>query len=302
MNKIEFMRKSQYGKNLRFHWEGYIPLEQVVLIPTHSTLDINPEMQEKLKLKLEETLKANPNYDIGKKLRTEFVHYDEKTDKVLIFVSPTDYFTHSILRKEPNQAMQFYPNPITINTIQETKEGYLLLGIRNPKVCDQANLAFIGAGFVERTEPQETIAKRVKTECEEETKYFEYKEGKKTSPFNIKNAKALCVVTGSNTDTSVVTHLPLDKLAWECSPGNNEYNQFVYLSTSPREIKRFLDNGGYCVSENTDCIVRDSNNFIDARAYELFSSGRIIPAADHLLGGLEAYLHCKEKGLIRSRY
>ncbi len=299
------MRKSKYGKNLRFQWEGNpLPLEKVVLIPTHSTLEINSESKRKLQEAWTEELKKDPSFEErnGKKWRTEFVHHDKKSDQVLIYVSPTDYFTHSILRKESGQIMQFYPNPITINTIQETQDGFILLGIRNTKFSDQANLAFVGAGFVERDDNQETVAERTSKECDEETDYNAI-EGWKKDSYNIREAEVICIATGSNTDTTVVAHLPIYREAMECSPGNKEYNEFVYLPNNYEEINLFLDKGGYSISPNTKCRIREiSGKIISPREHEFFSSGKVMPAADHLLGGLEAYLNCKKKGLIKSSY
>ncbi len=270
------MRKSQYGKETIFLWEGSLDrikkTEDIKLITTDSSLIVSEEWQKKIDKAWKETLAKNPHAFDGKKWRTEFVY--DKGKELQVFLSPTVYSQHNILRHVQDKPIGFYPNPFTINTVQETADGYILIGVKG-KTSDQKGLGLMGAGFLERYETPEGESKKpenlgyvVQKECMEETKY-----NKKLS-FTMEDARALAVVFGSNHDTTVGFHLPIFAAHKEVALGNEEHNDLIFLPNADKDIADVLNNGGY----------------------------KGIPAADHMLGCLESYLNCKKIGMIESNY
>jgi hypothetical protein len=170
--------------------------------------------------------------------------------------------------------MAFYPNPITINTVQETDDGCILSGVRG-RGSDQKGLALMGAGFVERIQcpdgsslPPENLGYVVLSECLTETKY------KNKIPFSMSSLRALAVIFGSNHDTTVGFHLPLFAKSNEVGLNNDEYSDLLKIPNKPEILGEFLETGKY----------------------------RGIPAADHMLGCIESYLIQKSRGKIKSAY
>jgi hypothetical protein len=266
------MRKSQYGKETSLVWEGCAQIENVRLIPTASTLLIPDDLQRKIDEEFKRATEKNPHFFDGMQWRTEFVH--GAADNLLIYVSPSRYSWHNVMRRVQDQPMQFYPNPLTINTVQETSDGHILVGVRG-KTSDQRGLALMGAGFVERVERADKTSKDpepigfvVQKECLEETRYNE----KRT--FYMSDAHAIAVVFGSNHDTTVGVHLPLFATKEDVGLANEEHSDLILVPNDETTIRKLLAEGGY----------------------------KGIPAADHLLGCLEAYLNNKKTGKIVSNY
>lgn len=265
------MRKSQYGKELIFLWEGWRSPEEVQLVPTPSTLLIEDELQRKIDAEWEKIKEKNPHAFDGLKWRTEHVHDGE--DKLSIYVSEIKYSQHNVLRHEQNQPIGFYPNPITINAVQETSDGYILIGVRG-KGSDQKGLCLMGSGFVERREKDgiskdpERLGYVVQNECLRETKYH-HKES-----FDMTDARAMNVIFGSNHDTTVGFYLPIFAAHNEVSVASDEHSDLLFLPNKRISIQTVLNDRSY--------------------------NG--IPAADHLLGCLESYLANLGNGNITPNY
>lgn len=266
------MRKSNYGKELVFTWEGLKKYDEILLKPTESTLVVSAELREKIDTAWKKALASNPNAFDGLKWRTESVYEDGSN--LICDVSPITYSQHVVLRHIQGQPVSFYPNPLTINTVQETTDGYILIGVRG-KGSDQKGIALIGAGFVDRhanedgsSKQPENLWQAVQRECLEETHYA------KVHGFDITRATAMAAIFGSNHDTTVGFHLPLDVSSAELKLGNNEYSDLIFLPNSPESLQEVLVTGGH----------------------------KGIPAADHLLGCLETYLSKKSAGQIKSNY
>ncbi|MGV8141440.1 MAG: hypothetical protein ACP5NW_03290 [Candidatus Woesearchaeota archaeon] len=255
------MHKSKFGKELYFIWksrEGIRP-EDIHLRIVPSTLQMSDDLQKKIHSEWTDMIKKNPLLFDSPKWRTEFVN--ETCKGLEIYLSPIMYSQHNVMRKIPNQVMQFYPNPLTVNTVQVTSDNYILLGVKG-KGSDQKGIGLMGAGFVERYVDKEGNSKTpemfgytVQKECLEETRY-----DKKFS-FNMVDAKALAVMFGSNHDTTIGFHLPIFATSKEISINNNEHDDIIFLPDKYDDIYNFLKEGGY----------------------------KGIPASDHALGCIEAY-------------
>lgn len=266
------MRKSAYGKEIVFLWEGLKKYNKIILNPTESTLAVSAELQEKIDAAWKRALASNPDVFDGLKWRTESVY--EEGSNMVCDVSPITYSQHNVLRHIQGQPVSFYPNPLTINTVQETADGYILIGVRG-KGSDQKGLAVLGAGFVDRyvnedgsSKQPENLWQAVQRECLEETHYA------RTPGFDITHAVAMAVIFGSNHDTTFGFYLPLDVGSAEVKLGNNEYSDLIFLPNNPESLQQVLATGGH----------------------------KGMPAADHLLGCLETYLSKKSAGQIKSAY
>ena len=266
------MRKSAYGKEIIFMWEGFNNYDEIAVKPAASTLQITKEQQKKVYTAWKAAVAANPEFFDGYLWRVESVY--GKMAHPVLNVSPIRYSQHNVLRHIQNQPMSFYPNPLTVNTIQETADGYIVIGVRG-KGSDQAGLTLMGAGFVERRKTEGSLSKEpqqiwqvVQKECLEETHY------RKSPAFDIGEAKILAIIFGSNHDTTVCFHLPLNANHEDITLGNDEHKDLIFLPNNPEEIMHILETGKY----------------------------KGIPAADHLLGCLESYLLRKSAGQIKSKY
>lgn len=266
------MRKSAYGKEIVFVWEGLKRYDETTLMPVASTLQITEELQEKISERWKTAIAVSPHLFDGCLWRTESV-IDEMPN-IVFNVSPIRYSQHNVLRHVQDQPMGFYPNPLTINTLQETADGYIAIGVRG-KASDQTGLTLMGAGFVDRYENEDGSSKQpqnlwqiVQKECKEETHYCGI------NAFDITNAKALAAIFCSNHDTTVCFHLPLNVEHGKLALGNDEHSDLLFLPNNPEEILQVLKT-------------------------EKFKG---IPAGGHLLGCLETYLSKKSSGQIKSNY
>ncbi len=266
------MRKSQYGKELLLLWEGWRDVEEVQLVPTPSTLLIEDELQEKIDAEWAKVLETDPDKYDGLKWRYEHVHPDD-SGKLLVYVSESRYSQHSVVRHVQNQPIGFYPNPISANTIQETSDGYILLGVRG-RGSDQKGLCLMGSGFVERREENDTSKKPgrlgyvVQDECLRETIYVN------KESFDMNDARVMNLMFGSNHDTSIGVYLPIFATHNQVSVASDEHSDLLFLPNNPASIQSVLNKESY----------------------------KGIPAPDHLLGSLESYLINLEKGNITPKY
>lgn len=259
------MRRSKNGKELYFLWEGQKNVNDIRLIETQSTLQLNDELNEKIESEWNRIAEKNPNVWDAPKWRTEFVHED--SELLCIYVSPISYSQHNVMRHITGQPMQFYPNPITVNTVQETADGYILIGVKG-KGSDQKGLGLVGSGFVERYADKEGVSKKpeslgfvVQKECLQETVYNKKKD------FYMDDASAMAVIFGSSHDTTVGFYLPLFATHDEVDISNNEHDDLLLLPTNNDDIFDVLNQGSY----------------------------KGITASDHLLGCLESYVRLKSK-------
>jgi uncharacterized protein YdhG (YjbR/CyaY superfamily) len=260
----DIMRKSKFGKETAFLWEGTRKPEEISWSVAPGTLQISDELQQKIKSEWEKIAAKNPNAFDAPKWRAESVY--DNGHILNIEVSPIHYSQHNVMRHVQGKDMAFYPNPITINTVQETPDGYVLIGVKG-KGSDQKGLGLVGAGFVERyvengiSRNPEMIGYVVQKECMEETSY------KRKLSFNMEDALALAVIFGSNHDTTVGFYLPIFATSKEVGVRENEHDDLILLPNKQADISAFLDEGGY----------------------------KGIKASDHLLGCIEAYWSFKSQ-------
>lgn len=265
------MRKSAYGREIVFIWEGFKKYDEIAVKPAASTLKLTKELQKKVDTAWKAAIAANPQFFDGYLWRVESVH--DKGARLVLNVSLIRYSQHNVLRHIQNRPMGFYPNPLTINTIQETADGYIIIGVRG-KGSDQTGLTLIGSGFVERCKDEIIPSKEqqiwpvVQKECLEETHYS------KSPAFDMGDAKLLAVIFGANHDTTVCFYLPLNVNHEDIALGNDEHSKLIFLPNNPKEILQVLKTGEY----------------------------KGISATDHLLGCLESYLSKKSAGQIKSNY
>ncbi|MFP4112672.1 MAG: hypothetical protein ACLFPQ_05110 [Candidatus Woesearchaeota archaeon] len=253
------MRKSNAGKETTFIWEGNIPLDEVELVSGLSTFSVPCELDKKIKSEWQKIEDKNPDAWDAPKWRFEYA--DKNPFGLKVYVSPSiSYSQHNVMRHVEDQPMQFYPNPMTINTVQKTPDGYILMGVKG-KGSDQKGLGLIGAGFVERelrdgeSLPPEPLGYLVQRECMQEAIYDKKKD------FYMLDARALGIIFGSNHDTTLGVYLPIRAEKDEVSVNGNEHDDILYLPSDEKSINEVLNNGGY----------------------------KGIDASDHLLGCLEAF-------------
>lgn len=207
---------------------------------------------------------------------SKWLDIDTKKE-LIICVSPIRYSQHNILRHEGSkdmnilQKLTFYPNPLTINSVQETDDGYILLGVKG-KTSDQKGLGLVGAGFVERygikDEIPEPLISTVIKECVEETNY------NGVANFNAAYARAMAVIFGSNHDSTVGFYLPICPTHNEVSIANEEHDDLLFLPNKLSSIQEVLETGKY----------------------------KGINASDHVLGCLESYLINRKNENIIPKY
>ena len=263
------MRKSEYGENLRYYSEIFKTLGHFEIEVVKSTFNMDKDYSKIVEDSWNDAKKNNPDiFDAGK-WRFEGLEHGIKDDKPIITIYVSGDISnsqHNVLRHVKDKPIEFYPNPLTVNVIQETKDGYLLLR-KSGKESNQKNIAFVGAEFVERymgeTTP-EGLGYTIQKECLEKTKYNMNKN------FNMNNANVLGIALGSNHDTSVISHLPIFGRKEDVDINGDESDEIIYLPNNKKDIMKVLESGK-----------------LDG-----------IKLADHTLGGLELYLKHKKTGQI----
>ncbi len=270
------MRKSKFGKETAFLWVPERPLysEQIVLKTVDSTLEISSEEQEKIDAAFEKAKAENPNFFDGLLWRYEG-HHDIRGGTHLI-MSPTTYTPHNIRRHEnhpvsydTDQFLSKHVNPFSVNAVQVTADGYILIGVKGD-ISDQQGLGVMGAGFIKREKglPPRNIFSEALRESAEETSYAS---GTEPNEGDIESLSALGTIWGRNHDTTTAIYVPLRATSKEVDLGNLEHSDLLFLPSDRGSLERFLQDGGM--------------------------NG--LPAVDHLLGGVELYMHAKEKGYVK---
>ncbi|MEK6898284.1 MAG: hypothetical protein AABX28_02910 [Nanoarchaeota archaeon] len=263
---MKFPAKSKFGGETTFLWFGWKDLEDIILNPLNEEwyYNLSREHKEKIEEK-RKGIEEKGGWD-APKWRTEKVYEKviQGVEKLVVDVSPIYYSYHIGLRDERNKPLDFYANPITINAVQETTDGKILLA-RRGKLSDQKGLCLVGSGFIERSESEgelllpEKVGYTVLTECIEETEY-----PKRKAIFNMSYARAMAVVFGSNHDSTFSVYMPLLVDSSEVAlKGGGEHDDLLPLPSSPEDIQDVIRQRGY----------------------------KGILANDHMLGSLEAYLY-----------
>jgi len=302
--------KSEYGEDM-YDFREVInhPLrwEEVNLALIDSTLNLSEELGGKVERKFKEIKKKNPNFFDAPKLRFEGVGWGNGILTVYLSTGIT-YSQHNILRNEGSLSLVQFPTPMAINELQETTDGYLLFGSRNPEVSDQSGGAVVGAGFHDPIIGKKGIEfpggifETALKEAKEETSYQrggkieireeELKNNKIVKreiivggqpviyPINYGSMRAITLVRGSNTDIIMGFYTPLTVNADEVvlNPKNFEYDDFFRVRNDIKNLERILNTG------NLEGAVTNKG-FVNYG----------VPLADHPIGMVESFLRLRDK-------
>jgi len=260
------MKKSEYGKETTLLWYGLEELDQIQLMPIDSTLSLSRELRKRIS-EMQRAIERDPSRYDGQLWRYESVH--KNGDNLVISVSPTTYSTHCSIRDIPDKPMEFYPNPLGVNSMQETDDGFILLGKKGEE-ADYQGLVLLGSGFIER-DKHHSITDTLVSECNDETEYSSFRLEHKLVA---EEGKVLSVIFGSTHDTGIAVYLPIPVTHKDVGLHNNEHDDLICLPNHPQILQELLKTGHY----------------------------KDIPATDQLLGSLEVYLLQKDLGKIKSRH
>jgi len=152
------------GKQIHMIWESALNKRSLGYTLTNSnfnmreilkpTFCIKPELQKKVEKEWKEYQEKNPSARNLPLWRFDKMEYSRPKD-YYFHVSPIDYAYHIVLRNHderdlaPNIILQNYdecdlfpsifPNPLSVNAVQETSDGFLLAGIKSNKLINQTN-------------------------------------------------------------------------------------------------------------------------------------------------------------------
>ena len=283
---LENATRSRYGKNL-WGFPDVInhPLrwEEVHLTLTDSSLNIPEELKQKIDENWRKEKEKKPNAFDAPKLRFEGIEWNNVVLMVYLSTGIT-YFQHNVLRNE-SLPLTHYPTPMTINDLQETLDGYLLFGARNPKISDQSGGAVIGAGFhdpIKGKKGLEFPGGIFETTLKEAFEETEYMNGDKPiiHPIRHELMRVITLVRGSNTDITMGFYVPLNASSNQVAlnRGNREYDEIFKIRNSTSNLERLLSSGNLEGMETNGGFV-----------------GYSVPLADHPIGVVEAFLRLKEK-------
>lgn len=273
--------KSRYGKELydfRSIMQKPLRWEDIQLNIIDSTFTMTPELENEVSEAWKKTLEKNPSAFDAPKLRLEGLEYDDET----LFIHVSDkisYAKHNVIRNKVGLPLTAYPTPVTINALQETTDGYLLLGERNTGVSDQSGAAIVGAGFHDFTQKKGRtfyagdMFETALRESFEETEYSGENKSVK-NPINKKYIRAITLVRGSNTDVALGFHFPLrvasDQV--DLNRHNKEFLKMLKIKNSASNLEHIIGTG----------------NLRGATSDKGVIEGDIL-IADHPLGVLEGY-------------
>lgn len=302
--------KLPFGEDLQVYFKGVLPTSSINFKISESSLIIPEGLKEKL-LENQAAIKANPNRWDGEKWRTEGINFVEHngSKEIEINISPILYSEHDLLKKERFASLSQYPNPITVNAAQETKDGYLLLAVKDGKISDQTGIGMLGAGFVERKGDSTplSILGTTALEAMSETNYIKSgvidpkdKESKVEIPFEMDNSKTLGAVFGSNRDTTIAVHVPLQVNSDQVRLGHNLRNgAFVCEHQLGILVPNDLDTIAKILNEGAIEIPKSALSGEVAAGTKEEESVKL-KLVDQALGVLYLYKLHRESGAIKS--
>src|SRR3989338_7325739 len=213
-----------FGSTLKYLWVGFCARDEIASKVVHSTLEISPEHQIIIKNEWKKVLERNPSTFDGFLWRYEgFYIHNGKTN---IELSPTSYSPHRVLRDIKKQPTRFYPNPIGVNTVQITPDGYIVLGIRK----DNGLICVAGAGYVDKKADNQTSSAEpenffdtMKRECIEELDYGN------EMPFKTDEARTMGIIFGRFHTATMSMYLPLNVKSKDITIKEPEHSELVFL-------------------------------------------------------------------------
>jgi|SRR3989344_2100474 len=296
---LEDATKSGFGKDL-WGFPDVInhPLrwEEVSLALIDSTFKMDEGLAAEVSKAWEKTVaeakaKGQSVFD-APKLRFEGIEWDNDKRVLIVYLSSgITYSKHNVIRNKEGLPLTAYPTPMTINDLQETIDGYLLFGVRNVMVSDQAGGAVIGAGFHDPLKGKKGLefpGGIFETAIKESLEETEYMDGHSpiVYPISHKLMRAMTLVRGSNTDVTMGFYVPLNATSKQVAlnRANKEYDEIIKVKNSTLNLERLLNKGNLEGVETTDGFF-----------------GYNVPLADHPIGVIEAFLNLREK-LPRNGY
>jgi len=237
------LRKSPHGKELTYAWEGFVDLEQVRLIAVPSTLTIPDDLRGQINAVRREWAAADREdvYD-GLLWRFEGMYDGEG---LAMHCSPTSYAEHYVLRKVPETPLLDYPSPIGVSTLQETEDGYLLMGVRG-RETELTGLSALGSGFVQRHVMKDGGSKRpqrpdhvILRECMEETRYM----GR--FDLDLTDARVMGIVLADTHDTGIATYVPVAISHRDVELGSDEHRDLLFVPNDMATINQIIASGKY---------------------------------------------------------
>jgi len=274
-------------------WKGWLMPSDIEMVEVSSTLKTLTEEQNRtIKAKFDEAKSKNPHFYDGPLWRFEGVKGVD--EGVSIFVSPTTYLPHNVLRNEKGRDKQpliipeniQYPNPASINAVPVTSDNFAIIGIKGG-ISDQVGLGAIG-GFLKRYLPTkempnpkpESIFSAVQREIKEESTLVD-------NDMDIFESRVMGAIYGSNKDTTFATYLPVKPRASEITLKSNEHAATISIPATEKRLELFLE--GY-VDEAIHEI-----RFNNKDAEERYNKGKLkMVPVDHCYGDLSLLLENKK--------
>ncbi len=255
------MRKSDKINETYYRWEGNKGLDDVVLEILGSKLELSSPRDREIKAFWEDFIKKHPEAYNGQLWRLESVL---ENSKLRIAVSATDYQIHAALMNE-TLPLESYPNPIGINALQETSDGYLLMG-------DRGKINALGAGFIDMQEDGLSLKAAFLREHNEETTYAD------TSFFSHekfwRSVNALAISHCEEHDNGVILPSLIPLTHKEVGLKGKEHRELVLIPNRTALLQGIIFTG-------------------------LFKGKRLY---NQTLATLEQYLRGREAGIARSEY
>ncbi|MFH0978787.1 MAG: hypothetical protein V1837_05800 [Candidatus Woesearchaeota archaeon] len=224
---------SEYGSEVKYLWQGFLPLESVVVIKSGKRFEPDKAAKDKIAAYILESLKEDPKWFDGAKLR--FDNFYEQGTTLFINAGWTKFSENKVMSKIPRHTMEWYPNELSVDTLQETVDGYFPLGKRGKSNIFPGFIDSYGCGTYGT---KVNTAETVEDECKEETKYLFTRE-----PFDITNARAMALIWGMSHNTTLGIYLPIKVKEAHLAPGNDEHNEIVLLPNSRENIEQLLNTG-----------------------------------------------------------
>lgn len=254
--------RSPYGERLIIYRTGIRPIGEVEII-----LSKAPSFQEwrkkvasqgtdpqKLISDLEEKRDAISNHpdrwDGGKLGVSEVV----VTDKgIQIATYPTKYSNHDLTRAQDFDDLSCYTNPLTVVGVNETRDGYILLGLNDRQISDQGGkISTVGSGFIDY-EHHKSVLTVQETAISEIRGEIWFSAMMQINQFDPDKMRHLGLAFGTNHDTANIYYQPLDIGLKSVGPREfynkknrtigSEHRLFVGVPNNIHLIKRIIETG-----------------------------------------------------------
>ncbi|MHC1592129.1 MAG: hypothetical protein ACXQS8_08575 [Candidatus Helarchaeales archaeon] len=242
--------------------KGLFKHEQIQYQLVDSTLVLSKKELDEIEEEWEEIKQKKNRYD-SRTARFEGVRLSMEKNgfSLVIQVSSSRYKFHNVLRKRLFGEIERYPNPITVNTILETADDFIIIGKRGP-ASDQEGLACVGSGFIEwHEETPEHPFDTALRELEEEVEL--------PSDIEIKRNDLICLglIFGSNHDTAFSIYCSVPCSHESIQLKNKEFSEIIYLSSRKEQVDGFIRSRGLNGTPAADHLIGDLMLYQEFREY-----------------------------------